>query len=157
MSTAPRSDGRTPGALRLILPLTLLILALTLTSCSAAARQDPGEALRTALLSASKGELQTTEIYFSEDLKVAMEQGIGAFLGGTSGFAEYYTRDGELEEVDVLGEDIDGSRATVTVRMRYESAPGTGDYFGYGSRKVETTEWDMVQEAGVWKIPPEVL
>lgn len=134
-----------------------LCLTVLLASCSTAARQSPGEALETALISASEGDLETTELYFSDDMTTAMDRGVGAFLGGTAGFAEYYTREGGLENVEVLDEDIDTQRTTVTVRMEYESAPGRGDYFGYGSQKVEETDWDMVREEDGWKIPPEVL
>lgn len=154
MSGAPIKTLR-PSLFVLVFGVACIVVLLA--SCSSAARQSPGEALATALLSASEGDLETTELYFSDDMEQVMEQGIGAFLGGTAGFAEYYTRDGELENVEVLDEEIEDQRATVTVRMEYESAPARGDHFGYGSRKVEETEWDMVREEDGWKIPPEVL
>jgi len=86
--------------------------------------------------------------YFATGIKEAMEGARGAIPGGFTGIWDKATKNGSIERIEIVKEEIHGDEATVTCNTYYKD--GT-------KRLADATE--MKREKGIWRmsIPPGVL
>ncbi len=144
----PATRGRAPAGSAAFL---LALVAALLGGCGAAGKS-PGEVVEAALVAANKGDYEEVENYYSGGMKHQMRRGMGLVVGGTEGFAEYYTRSGDLEEVKITSEEIDGKRARVEATLTYTGPLAEGVYFAYGEEEAEESTWELVRESDGWKL-----
>ena len=141
--------------LPVVLVLTLgFALAGALAGCGSSSKS-PAEVVEHALLAADRGDYEEVESYYSDSLADQMQSGMGLLFNGTDGFAEYYTRSGDLSRVEIISQEIDGDRARVEATLFYEGPVSDTDYFYFGSGEpVEQSVWELARESGGWKLIP---
>ncbi len=132
--------------------VVLLALVVALLGGCGAAGKSPGEVVEAALVAANKGDYEEVENYYSNGMKDQMRRGMGLFIGGTEGFAEYYTRSGDLEDVEITSEEVDGKRARVEATLTYTGPLAGGVYFAYGEEETEGSTLELVRESDGWKL-----
>ena len=163
-----RSGGWIEG-----LAAALLVLASALGACGGG--DGPAAAAQAAYDAANEMDYAAANVHLSAALVGAFERAIAAGgervgVGGIEDVWRNETRDGRIEEIEVLGEEVDGQRATVRLRIAYEDGsrpatrPGTEElaapeayWFlrevghpdpGGPTREVEA---EMIREDGRWK------
>lgn len=126
---------------RATLILLLIAAPLLLAGCATQA-ESPGDALSSALDAANDGDYDTLESYYSDDMHQQARGGIIAMFGGSDGFAQYYTRSGQLDEVEVTDEHTEDDRARVEATLHYHNTTEWGAWnYGDGST-AEDSVWN---------------
>ena len=90
-------------------------------------------------MAANKGEYSEAEKYLSLET-IAAVKGIGALSGGTKGIWDKNTRNGTIEKIDILSEEIRGEGATVLIKIHFKD----------GKTKDSTEQ--LIKENGDWKL-----
>lgn len=123
--------------MRRILLLSAFIFVVTITGARA---ESPSETLKSAYLAANKYDFAKVETYLASEAQAKLKT-----LPETSlfmireGWLEI-TRNGRIQAIDLLKEDIKGNTATVALRLHYKNG-STADY-----------EDIVTMEASGWKI-----
>lgn len=152
MSPARRSSRPPSRSLsRLFVVAVLALFALFSGGCSLTAdRRDPGEVAVAFFEACDAGEYEEAERLASEGLIQQLSSGVGSFFGGFEGYCDFHTRDGQLEMVEELDEQVEGDRTNVDLGFRFsEESIGSG---GFGSGPTARTLWPMSREEGEWKV-----
>jgi len=119
-----------------------LIFALLylLNGCGGIGQKSPSEVVRAFYMAANEGKYSESEKYLSSEALNALKSGMGMFVGGMKGLLDKATRNGRIEKVEILKEEIRGEGAEVRFRVFFKD----GD-----SKKDSET---LIREDGVWKI-----
>lgn len=153
MIPSSRTAGERLRSLALIAGLLAALLAPALASCSGGTDQRSPAQVATAFFEAcNRSDYKTANSLASADLKQQMKSGLGASMGGLSGFCDYYTRNGDVKKIEVLDRKIGGQRASVTLGIRFNGPPR--DYGEYGEGDHASTTWRLTKEEGGWKLAP---
>ncbi len=120
--------------------LVLTMLALPLVGCGKIGGLSPADVVKAAYMDANAGRYSDAEKHLSSEVIAAMKGGLGALAGGMKGVWDKSTRNGTIERVEILGEEIRGEGATVRFRLHFKDG--------------ETKDYDepLIKENGKWKI-----
>jgi hypothetical protein len=145
-----RHDHRGPR-LRL---LPVLLVALTLSLLPSCSSSSPSATVKAIYEAANEVDYERFESYYSEDMAEAMEGGMGRAVGGTQGLADWLTRGGIVQKVEITDEEIRGEGAEVSYRVYYGEAEQQGRNEGdlFGEENPEARDLTLAQEGGSWKM-----
>jgi hypothetical protein len=117
--------------------------ALATVSCNSIGpfSSGPAKTFTTALMTANDGKYSDANEYLSSEVKQVVQGQLGALAGGTKGMWDTYTKNGTIQRIEVLKEEIRGEGATVICNIYYKD----------GSVK-SNDKTDMIKEKGSWKI-----
>ena len=121
------------------------ILAVTLTTFfSGCSRQrSPSETVKSYFTALAEGNVSEVKQCLSFDFLRSWEKVDGTVEKEVRQASKEAKADGGLEKIEILGEDIQGNRATVRVNLYFKN----GTTGGEGECKAS-----LVKESGVWKI-----
>jgi hypothetical protein len=114
--------------------------ASVLSACAALAAAGPGDVVKTAYMAANAGQYSELEKYLSSEALNAMTGPLGAKAGGVKGIWDKETRNGAIDKVEVLGEDIRGEGGRVHIRVTFKDGKSKEDRV------------PMIQEKGEWRM-----
>ena len=122
----------------------LVILALLLAT-GACEKSDPetkrpSDVIVAAYMAANDGKYSAVEPHLSSEFRNAMKSSLGTLAGGTKGVWDRETRDGTVQRIEILEENVRGEGATVSFRIHYEDG------------ETETEAEPLIMEDGIWKI-----
>ena len=153
ISPSSRATGARPRGPAIIVSLLAALLLPTLAACSGAKdTRNPDEIAKAFFQACNRGDLKTANSLASPDLKQQLKSGLGASMGGLSGFCDYYTRKGDIKKVEVLNNQVQGQRASITLGFRFSGPPRDYGYYGEGDHA--STTWRLTKETGGWKLAP---
>ena len=119
--------------------ILVIVTGILLTSNCGLLKKSPSETVKAAYMAANKGDYSEAERYLSSEAINTMK-GIGALGGGTKGIWDRNTRNGTIEKIEILNEDIRGEGATVLIKIHFKDGSTT-----------DSTE-PLIQENGSWKL-----
>src|SRR5687768_1450108 len=96
---------------------TLLALAVLTVDCDAADGSSPSTTVKAFFDAANRGKYDEAKKYLSSDFLNALNGPLGVKGGGTKGILDKATRNGTIEEVEVIKEEIRGDGAVVHVKL----------------------------------------
>jgi hypothetical protein len=102
-------------------------------------RGSPSDIVQRAYAEANAGNYTTAMEYCSSEVHEFIKE-MGAFAGGVKGLWDKATRNGTIDWVEILSEEIRGEGAAVHFRLHFKD--GT----------VEDSNEDLLKEKGKWKI-----
>ncbi len=117
-----------------------LALAVLTTSCGAADDSSPSKTAKAFYDTANRGKYDEAKKYLSSDFLNALSGPLGAMGGGTKSILDKATRNGTIEKVEVIKEEIRGDGAVVHVKLHLKGG------------KIEQDDTPLIREGGVWKI-----
>lgn len=138
-----------------LLTLSLGVASLPGIGCGLLGNTDhrsPGEVAKAFFAACDRGDLDTVRSLSSHGLEQQMRSGLGAAFGGLEGLCGYYTRNGDLQKVEVLEEHTQGERASVDLGYRFSGPPRTYGEFGDGA--TARAAWQLTKEEDGWKLAP---
>ena len=118
----------------------LVSMAFAVGACGRPLSKSPSDTVVATYMAANEGKYSEVEKYFSSDALNAMKGDIGALFGGMKGFADEATRNGSIERIEILREQVRGEGAQVDFRIHFKD----------GSKKDANER--LLLENGVWKI-----
>lgn len=119
--------------------LSLTFVALLITSCGIVSKS-PAEVVQVAYMAANAGNYSEAGEHLSKETHAAMEGGLGALAGGMKGIWDEVTRDGTIERIEILEENIRGEGAEVRFRIHYKDG------------QTEEEDEPLIKEDGKWRI-----
>ena len=114
-------------------------LLLTLQGCKLIG-ESPSEVVEAAYMAANRGEYSEAEHHLSSEALNAMKGTLGILAGGMKEVWDRETKNGSIDRIEIVGEQIRGEGAAVYCRFHYKD----------GSTK-DSSE-SLIKENGVWKI-----
>lgn len=103
-------------------------------------QKSPSEVVKAAYLAANEGNYSTAENYFSSELIDALKGDLGATAGGMKGVWDKQTRDGTIDKIEILKEEVRGEGATVDFRIHFKNG------------KTRDVDKPLIKENGRWKL-----
>jgi len=100
----------------------------------------PSEVVIAAFMAANQGIYSEAEKYLSSAVINAVKTGWGNDAGGLKGIWDRVTRNGTMDRIEILKEEIRGEGATVYFRIHFKD----------GATKNE--DEPLIKENGQWKI-----
>ena len=153
ISPSSRVAGERLRGIAITASLLVALLIPALAACSGSGdTRTPDEIAKAFFQACNRGDLKTANSLSSPDLKQQMKSGLGASMGGLSGFCDHYTRKGDLKKIKVLNNQVQGQRASITLGFRFNGPPR--DYGEYGEGDHASTTWRLTKETGGWKLAP---
>lgn len=73
--------------------------------------KSPGEVVKAAYMAANAGQYSEAEKYLSSEVLNAMKGGLGVLAGGMKGMWDKTTRDGTIDSIEILSEEVRGEGA----------------------------------------------
>lgn len=119
---------------------TLVILSLGACSKTGLFQKTPSETVIATYMAANEGKYSEAGKYLSSEVINAMKGGLGALVGGMKGIWDQSTRNGNIERIEILREEIRGEGATVYFRIHFKDGTTKND------------DEPLIKENGVWKI-----
>jgi hypothetical protein len=98
------------------------------------------EVVVTAYMAANDGKYSEVEKYMSSDAINAIKSDLGALAGGMKGVWDKTTRNGTIQMIEILKEEVRGEGATVYFRIHFKDG------------KTEDGNEPLIKEDGQWKI-----
>lgn len=129
--------------IRYVVPaLILTSVGLAVTACgkSGLFSKSPSDTVVAAYMAANEGKYSEAEAYISSEVLNAMKGGRRVLAGGMKALCDEATRNGTIERIEILREEVRGEGATVYYRLHFED----------GSKK--ESDQDLIKENGVWKM-----
>jgi hypothetical protein len=120
--------------------VTFLALVVLTTHCDAADSSSPSETVKAFYDAANRGKYDEARKYLSSEFLKALDGALGAKGGGTRGILDRATRDGTIEKVEVIKEEIRGDGAIVHMKLHLKG----------GNTELENPP--LIKEKGAWKI-----
>lgn len=117
-----------------------VLMACVFTACTALAGHGPADVVTMAYMAANAGKYSELEKYLSSEALNAMKGPLGAMAGGVKGIWDKETRNGTIDKIEVLGEDIRGEGGRVHIRVTFRD----------GNSKEDRVP--MIQEKGEWRM-----
>jgi len=102
--------------------------------------KSPGDVVKAAYLAANEGRYSETEKYLSSAALKLVQSDLGALAGGMKGIWDKETRNGTIESIETVAEEIRGEGASVHIRIHFKD----------GSSKED--DEPLVKEGGQWKL-----
>lgn len=115
-------------------------LTAVLMTSGCGGSNSPGGAVKAAYTAANAGQYSEANKYMSSEALSVMGGTLGAFVGGLKGMWDRATREGTIDKVEIIKEEVRGEGATVIFRIHYKN--------GDTEKKSES----MIKEDGKWKI-----
>jgi len=120
-------------------------VALSTSGCTggggiAILSKSPGDVVKAAYMAANAGQYSEAEKYLSSEVLNAMKGGLGALAGGMKGMWDKTTRDGTIDRIEILKEDVRGEGAKVLFRIHFKDG------------KTKDDDEPLIKENGQWKI-----
>ncbi len=103
----------------------------------------PGDVLKKFVMAANAGKYSEMKEFFSADLNKAFEGPMAAMGGGLKAHADEFTKNGKVQRVEIVKENIRGEGAKVTANIYYTDGTVRSN-----------DETNMINEHGVWKVAP---
>ncbi len=97
--------------------------------------KSPGDAVKAAYMAANAGEYSEAEKYVSTDVLNAW-----ARSGGMKSEWDRITRDGTIDRIEILKEEIRGEGAKVSIRIHFKDGQTKND------------NEPLIKQSGEWKI-----
>lgn len=124
--------------------LSLILASLTLVTgaCgkSGLFSKSPSDTVVAAYMAANEGKYSEAETYLSSEALNALKGELGALAGGRKRIWDRKTRNGTIQRIEVLREEVRGEGATVYFLIHFEDG------------STEEDEESLIKEKGVWKI-----
>jgi hypothetical protein len=124
--------------------VTLVTVGFILVACGSGGgglfKKGPADVAKAAYMAANEGRYSEVEQYLSSDAINAVKSSLGAMAGGMKGIWDKTTRNGTIERIEILKEEIRGEGARVQFKI----------YFKGGATKEDHES--LIQEKGSWKI-----
>ena len=117
--------------------ILITVVLFVFLGCSNVTQGSPSEVVKITYKLGNEGKYTETEQYLSADVLMAVKNQKIAPLKKTW---DYYTRNGSLEKIEVLEENIRGEGADVKFRLHFKD--------GKSKDKSEP----LIKENGKWKI-----
>ena len=153
ISPSSRVAGERLRGIAITASLLVALLIPTLAACSGSGdTRNPDEIAKAFFQACNRGDLKTANSLASPDLEQQMKSGLGASMGGLSGFCDYYTRKGDIKKIEILNNQVQGQRASITLGFRFNGPPR--EYGEYGEGDHASTTWRLTKETGGWKLAP---
>lgn len=121
--------------------LVMLATSWAASSCRIVAQRSPSETLQAAYLAANQGRYSEAEQYLSADVSAAIEKQ-WENRGGMKAAWDSETRNGAIEKIEILQEDIRGDQATLYFRLHFKDGSTRDDH------------GPLMKQGSVWKIAP---
>jgi len=100
---------------------TAVIVAFLLSiGCGKVGQKSPAEIVKAAYTNANEGKYTEAEKYLSSEVYSAMKGGFGGFGGGAKNVWDEATRNGTIERIEILKEEIRGDGAKVYFRLYFK-------------------------------------
>jgi len=117
------------------------IAVLMITSgCDSIGGKSPSQVVVAAHMAANEGKYSEAEKYMSSEVINAMKSGLGALAGGWKGAWDKTTRNGTIQKIEILKEEVRGEGATVHFRIHFKDG------------KTKDDDEPLIKENGQWKI-----
>lgn len=119
-----------------------MVIALLTAACSTTGifSKNPSDTVVAAYMAANEGKYSEAETYLSSEVLSAMKVGLGALAGGMKGMWDQATRNGTIDRIEFLREEVRGEGATVYFRIHFKDGTTKDD------------DEPLLKEEGVWKI-----
>jgi len=108
--------------------------------CNSIGQKSPSEVVVAAYMAANEGKYSEAEKYMSSEVINAMKSGLGALAGGWKGSWDQTTRNGTIQRIEILKEEVRGEGATVHFRIHFKDG------------KTKDDDEPLIKEGGQWKI-----
>lgn len=119
--------------------ITVIFVTFFFDGCKKMGKS-PSQVVKAAYMVANESKYSEADKHLSSEILNVMKGGLGALAGGTKGVWDKATRNGTIERIEILKEEIRGEGAIVHFRL----------YFKDGSTKGD--DEPLIKENGVWKI-----
>jgi len=120
--------------------MALLVFTVLTSGCGASGGSSPSTTVKAFYETANSGKYDEAKKFLSSEFLNALNGPIGAIGGGTRGILGQATRNGSIEQVEVMNEEIKGEGAVVHVKLHLKGG------------KIETDDTPLIKEKGVWKV-----
>jgi hypothetical protein len=102
--------------------------------------KSPAEVVKSAYTAGNQGRYSEAESYLSTEAEAAVKSQLGAMGGGVKGVWDHNTRNGTIDRIEILSEEVRGEGATVHFRLHFKD----------GNTKEDGEP--LIKEKGHWKI-----
>ena len=120
-----------------------LIIFIAFSSVCAQAKS-PGESIKAFFMLANEGKYSAGEKYLSTEALKLLKEGPGLMKGGTKGYMDTLTANGNIAKIEIISEQIRGEGATVSFKVHYK--------FKDGKVEVVDSKANLIKEDGEWKL-----
>jgi len=102
--------------------------------------KSPGEVVKAVHMAANAGQYSEAEKYLASDALALMNSENAAWLGGPKGLWDKTTRDGTIDRVEILSEEVRGEGAKVLFRIHFKDGETRDD------------DVQLIRVSGEWKM-----
>ncbi len=125
--------------LHILLAAIGIAIFMFTSGCDSIGQKSPSEVVIAAYMAANEGKYSEVKKYMSSEVINAMA-GLGALAGGWKAVWDKITRNGTIQRIEILKEEMRGEGATVYFRIHFKD----------GKTKVD--DKPLIKEDGQWKI-----
>ena len=119
----------------------IVIAAFIFSSgCSSIGQKLPSDVVKAAYMTANEGKHSEVEKYLLSEVINSMKGGLGALAGGMKGVWDEATRNGTIQNIEILREEVRGEGTTVYFRIHFKDGTTKDD------------DKPLIKENGQWKI-----
>ena len=126
--------------IQILSAVSIIVVFMLINGCNSIGQKSPSEVVIAAYMAANEGKYSEAEKYLSSEVMNAMKGGIGALAGGMKGAWDKTTRNGTIEKIEILKEEVRGEGANVFFKIHFKDG------------KTKDDDEPLIKEDGRWKI-----